>query len=142
MPTIRHGRQADLELLQRLQQQVLAEPWPALLETAVQGLPPLFVIESDELLGYVVCISGDDEVAYVPELVVRSDRQGEGHGSRLLDFLIDRLTEQGFSELRLTVRVVDDSARAFYDAHGFEEIERLDDQFEQCDGLLLARDLS
>ena len=35
----------------------------------------------------------------------------------------------------------DERARSFYQGHGFERIERLPDNFESGDGLLLARSL-
>jgi ribosomal protein S18 acetylase RimI-like enzyme len=58
-----------------------------------------------------------------------------------MTWLCDRLAEE-FEEIRLTVEEHDERARGFYCAHGFEQIDRLEDHFESGDGLLLARSLS
>lgn len=142
MPRIRPGRPEDRDRLRSIQRRALAEPWPELLETAVSGPPPLFVLEAHEPLGYAIFLAETAEVAYVPELAVHPDLQGNGYGSQLLEFLFDHLSEQGYVELRLTVQVIDERVRGFYDSHGFEELERLDDHFRSCDGLLLTRELS
>ncbi len=133
---IREGRPEDLPQLRAIQT-ALAEPWPELLATATKGPPPLYVVCADEPVGYAIVI-GEDGVAYLPELAVHPDRQGEGFGSRLLAWLRDHLSEEGYEALRLTVQASDERARGFYDSHGFTERERLEDHFESGDGLLLA----
>lgn len=137
MTTIRQGKPGDTQRLREIQQRTLAEPWPELLETAVQGQPPVFVIETSRPVGYVIYL-GDGEVAYVPELAICPDHQRQGYGSQLLSYLCSQLSKDGFEELRLTVRTVDDRARSFYSSHGFEHLDRIEDHFERCDGLLLG----
>jgi ribosomal-protein-alanine N-acetyltransferase len=122
-------------------QSTLAEPWPELLETATQGPPPLYVVWDGPPVGYATVV-GEDGVAYTPDLAVHPDRQGEGLGSELLAWLRAHLDDEGYTELRLTVQASDERARSFYDQHGFETIERLNDHFERGDGLLLGRSLS
>jgi ribosomal-protein-alanine N-acetyltransferase len=135
--TVREGRPADLPHLRAIQSAALAEPWPELLETAVEGPPPLFVVDDGEPLGYAVVVPGGGSVAYVPELAVHPDNQRDGYGSRLLDRLRTRYTAGG-GQLRLTVRADDRGARAFYADHGFRVVDRLDGYFEAGDGLVLA----
>jgi len=97
----------------------------------------------DAPVGYALAVSdGDDEAAYLAELAVSPAHQGSGHGSALLDALLDRLEGKGVEELRVTVRTVDEQARAFYQDRGFETRERIPDHYETGDGLLLARDVS
>jgi len=141
MSRIRSGRPTDRDQLRTIQECALTEPWPELLETAVSGPPPLFVVEADEPVGYAIFLAETDDVAYVPELAVHPDHQGNGYGSQLVEFLFEHLSDQGYSELRLTVQVADERARGFYQSHGFEELERLDDHFQSGDGLLLGREL-
>jgi len=142
MTEIREGRPGDLAQLRPIQSAALAEPWPELLETATQGPPALYVLTNGRPVGYVIVVAETDGVAYVPELAVDPDEQGQGHGSELLAWLRQRLADDGYEELRLTVQAGDERAREFYDRHGFERVERLADHFESGDGLLLRRPLA
>lgn len=139
---IRECRPEDLSRLRAIQSGALAEPWPELLESAVQGPPTCHVVEDGTVVGYVLVLTDAESVAYVPELAVHPDEQGEGAGSELLAWLGARLARAGYRELRLTVRAEDTRARRFYERHGFELRERLPDHFDSGDGLLLARSLS
>lgn len=141
---IRPATTADLPTLRAIQTRSLPEPWPALLEPAVDGPAVVLVttaVGEAEPVGYAVAIPGETG-AYLAELAVDAPHRGEGHGSALLDALVERLAARGVSELRTTVRAVDDDARAFYDRHGFAVRDRLPDHYETCDGLRLVRQLS
>jgi ribosomal-protein-alanine N-acetyltransferase len=135
---VREGVPADMPRLREIQVATLAEPWPALLETAVDGPPPLYVVEDGAVVGYTIVVPDGETVAYAPEFAVHPDTRREGYGTRLLRFLRGKLAAAGYDQLRVTVRVSDDGARGFYAANGFERLERLDDHFEDGDGLLLA----
>lgn len=138
MMAIRTGRPADLPRLRTIQA-ALTEPWPELLETATEGPPALYVLDDAQPVGYAIVV-GDGGVAYVPEFAIHPDRQGQGYGSRLMAWLCDRLAAE-YEQLRLTVEASDQRAREFYRAQDFERLERLEDNFESGDGLLLARSL-
>lgn len=140
MTEIREGRAADLSRLRKIQSDALDEPWPELLETATDGPPPLYVICEGEPVGYAIVVGGTD-AAYVPELAIHPDRQGQGLGSALLAWLGDHLDREGYGELRLTVQASDERARGFYRERGFETVERLTEEFESGDGLVLTRSL-
>jgi len=146
---VREGRAADMPALRAVQAAVLAEPWEELLAVAVDGPPILLVATATDPgtatgdaatpVGYALAVTdGDDDAGYLAELAVAPDHQGAGHGSALLDALVDRLRESGVGELRVTVREVDEAARAFYRERGFERRERLPDRYERGDGFLLA----
>lgn len=139
MPTVRSAEPADRDPLFEIQRRTLAEPWPALLETALAGPPPLYVVEDGGPVGYATVIPGTGAVAYVPELAVHPDRQGEGFGSHLLEALCGEFA--GHDELRVTVRAVDTRARSFYSEHGFEHVDTVPDHFEAGDGVVLRRPL-
>ncbi|MEF8852123.1 MAG: N-acetyltransferase [Haloarculaceae archaeon] len=137
---VREARPADLPRLRAIQTVALAEPWPELLSVAVDG-PPVCLVHADpDPTGYVLAVTGED-AGYLAELAVAEGHRDEGQGSALLSALVERLGASGVEVVRLTVREVDERARSFYLARGFEERERLPDQYEDCDGLLLARDL-
>jgi ribosomal protein S18 acetylase RimI-like enzyme len=131
---------ADRKRVTEIQQQALAEPWPALLATALEGPPPLYVADDGRPVGYCIVVPGGEQVLYVPELAVHPARQGEGLGSALLEALACEFDSH--SELRLTMRAVDSGAREFYDAHGFEQVERVADHFDSGDGIVLRKRLT
>jgi ribosomal-protein-alanine N-acetyltransferase len=139
--TVRRGRPADHDRLREIQQAALAEPWPELLATAVEGPPPLYVVTDGGAVGYAIVV-GDGTVAELSEIAIHPTRQREGHGSVLLTAVCDRLADDGYETVRLTVRAVDDGARSFYAGHGFEERNRLPDHYQDSDGLVLERPLS
>lgn len=136
---VRDGTPEDLPRLRAIQV-ALAEPWPELLSVAARSPVGLYLVEDDDPVGYAIVVAAGD-VAYVPEFAVHPDRQGEGYGSQLMSSLVDRLANEGYGRLRLTVRAGDERARNFYADHGFERVDRLPDHFEDGDGLLLARPL-
>lgn len=141
MVTIRQASEHDLDRLQTIQRAALSEPWPELLETAVEGVLPVLVADDGGPVGYVIVVPGTDRAAYVPELAVDPRAQREGHGSALLVAVYERLREEGYSAVRLTVREIDEGAQSFYSAQGFERVERVADQFESGDGFVLEREL-
>jgi ribosomal-protein-alanine N-acetyltransferase len=128
--------------LREIQQAALPEPWPEILDSALSGFPPLFVAVADRPVGYAIVMPGPGETAYLTELAVDPGEQRTGYGSALVDAVSEDQRAEGYERLVLTVRVVDDGARAFYRQHGFEVCERLDDEYESGAGLLLARDLT
>jgi ribosomal protein S18 acetylase RimI-like enzyme len=135
---IRAGEPADLPRLRAIQRRALAEPWPELLAAATEGALPVYVLTDGDPVGYAIVVADGDSVAYVPELAVDPARQREGHGTRLLAGLRERLTARGYEELRVTVLADDDGARAFYADRGFDRLDRLDGHYEAGDGLVLA----
>ncbi|WP_459192299.1 GNAT family N-acetyltransferase [Halosimplex sp. J119] len=156
MTAVRTGRRPDLPALRAIQTAVLAEPWEELLAVAVDG-PPVLLVATDSAdehdapatndgpatpVGYALAVTdGDDEAGYLAELAVAPDAQGRGHGSVLVDELVERLGESGLEELRVTVREVDERAREFYRERGFERRDRLPDHYESGDGVLLVREI-
>jgi ribosomal-protein-alanine N-acetyltransferase len=132
----------DGDRLREIQQAALAEPWPELLDTALNGFPPLFVAIEDSPVGYAIVMPGPEETAYLSELAVDPDDQREGYGSELLDTVFASQRNEGYERLALTARAVDEGSQAFYQKHGFELHERLEDEYESGAGLLLVRDLT
>lgn len=139
-PTIRPATPADEPRLRAIQSAALAEPWPELLSAAVDGPPSVLVAETDRPVGYALVVPGED-AAYLAEIAVSSPVQGNGYGSALLERVLSRLAAEGVARFRLTVRVDDDRARAFYDEFDFREVERVPDHYADGDGLLLERAL-
>jgi ribosomal-protein-alanine N-acetyltransferase len=140
MATVRPGTEADLPLLRRIQTAALTDPWPDLLDLALEnGGPELRVVDDGSPVGYVVAMTAAAPVAYVPELAVEPTRQGEGLGSALLESLLGELDDDGVGRVRLTARADDDRVRSFYRVHGFEPVDHVADHFEDGDGVVLQR---
>lgn len=139
MTEIRRAVPEDLDALRGIQAETLAEPWPELLETAVEGSLPLFVATESQPIGYAVLVPGPEAAVYMPELAVRPGRQDSGIGSRLVNRVVAFLEAQDYETLSVTVRAIDDRARRFYEMNGFEQRERLEDYFDSGDGFVFAR---
>ena len=144
MTSVRPGRPADLPALEPARA-TLSEP-SDLLETVAGTDGPLeFLVAvgrpedttATRPVGYVVVVPGPN-VVYVPELAVRPDSQRRGHGSALLSRVLERARALDVEQVRLTVAVSNDTARAFYREHGFTVSERVSDRFEDDDGLVLV----
>jgi ribosomal-protein-alanine N-acetyltransferase len=139
MTRIRPATPEDVPALRSIQTATLAEPWPDLLESAVQGPLLVLVAQTDRPVGYAIVVTGESR-AYVPELAVAPDHQREGHGSALLAALCERLTGE-HETVRLTARESDEGALDFYREQGFSVVDRVTDHFENGDGLVLERSL-
>lgn len=137
---IRPARAAEYPRLRRIQRRALDEPWPEMLELGVEGPPLVLVAETDRPVGYALAVVGDG-VAYLAELAVAPERQGQGHGSDLLGALLDRLQPNGFDAVRVTARADDQRVRSFYDQFGFEVVEHVPDHYEDGDGVVMAKRL-
>jgi ribosomal-protein-alanine N-acetyltransferase len=75
-----------------------------------------------EAAGYVL-FTVDGSSVYVAELAVAPGHRRRGHGRRLLAAVAAR--HPGCERLRLTTRVDNDDARAFYASLGFREVREL-----------------
>lgn len=139
---VRPARPEDRPRLRAIQTVVLAEPWPEILALAVDG-PPLCLVYADpEPTGYAICLVDENgTTAYLAELAVADGHRGQGQGTALLDSLVERLRDSGVTALRATVRSVDERAREFYAARGFEERDGIPGHYDDCDGVIVVRDL-
>ena len=139
---IRPAVPADEPRLRAIQSAALDDPWPELLDVAVDGDPGVLVVdESEGPVAYALTVP-DHPVAYVAELAVAPAMQGQGHGSRLLGTLLDELRDGGFEEVRLTARADDERVRSFYDRFGFGVEDDLPDHYgDGGAGVLLVREL-
>jgi len=127
--TIRDCRPNDHETLRAIQSTVLDEPSPNLLAAATEGpLIGLVCLADDVIVGYVLAVLGDSR-AYLPELAVALDSQGEGHGTALLEEICRRYRPLGIDTLGVTTRA-DGRAREFYESRGFEVVDRVPEYYE------------
>lgn len=136
---IRPATDADVPALRSIQQRALDEAWPELLELGVDGPPLVLVADTDRPVGYALVVPGDG-VAYIAELAVVPERQGRGHGSRLLEAVIDRLSAEDIETVRLTARADDERVRRFYKQFDFEVVDGVPGHYgDGGDAVVLAR---
>lgn len=117
---IRPATPADLPHVAAIEQAVFSDPWP------LDAFLPLLsenalVLEGHEgVRGYLFArVMGPE--AEILNLAILPERQGRGWGRRLLQASLDRLSQQGVSDVFLEVRRSNAKARAFYARMGFEE---------------------
>jgi len=138
---IREARPDDRERLVAIQSATLSQPWPELLEMAVEGISPVLVADDGSgPVAYALVVS-DHPVATVAELAVAPPLQGQGYGTALFEALLDRLRSAGLERVRLTAKADDERARAFYETFDFTVEDELPEHYDDGDGVLLVRSL-
>jgi len=143
---IREATAEDLPALLAIQGATLAEPWPEFLRASTDG-PPLVLVHDGQRsgdatpVGYALVVRADD-TAYVVELAVAPPAQSEGHGSQLLEVLLDTVARDGVATVQLTARADDNRLQSFYGQFGFAVRDRLPDNYEDGDGVLLEAQLT
>ena len=78
--------------------------------------------------GALVLDTGDSDYTipgqrvYVSRMIVKKEYRGRGIGSEILDFLIKKATEMGFSEMTIGVDKDNENALHLYRKYGFTEV--------------------
>jgi len=76
---------------------------------------------SGSVVGYLVAMAGVGEM-HLLNLTVAPAWQGQGHGQRLIEWLLRRCREERLASLWLEVRASNQRARALYLRRGFAEV--------------------
>ena len=108
--------------------QQLAEKWR---EEIATGNRLVFVYKIDDEFigeGALVLDTGDPDYTvagrrvYVSRMIVKKEYRGHGIGSEILEFLINKATEMGFSEMTIGVDKDNENALHLYRKYGFTEV--------------------
>lgn len=108
--------------------QPLAEKWR---EEIADGNRLVFVYKiNGEFIGEgaLVLDTGDPDYTipgqrvYVSRMIVKKEYRGRGIGSEILEFLINKATEMGFSEMTIGVDKDNENALHLYRKYGFTEV--------------------
>ena len=108
--------------------QPLAEKWR---EKIASGNRLVFVYKiNDEFIGEgaLVFDTGDPDYTipgqrvYVSRMIVKKEYRGRGIGSEILEFLINKAIEMGFSEMTIGVDKDNENALYLYRKYGFTEV--------------------
>lgn len=108
--------------------QPLAEKWRG---EIADGNRLVFVYKiNDEFIGEgaLVLDTGDPDYTvagqrvYISRMIVKKEYRGRGIGSEILEFLINKATEMGFSEMTIGVDKDNENALHLYRKYGFTEV--------------------
>ena len=130
MTGIRAATPADRPRLLAIQAASLASNWPELLETAIDGAGTVLVAGHTPV-GYALAVGS--QPTHLAELAVAPGHRNAGHGSALLQTVLDDV-----DECRLTARADDERARRFYERHGFRVDSFLPNHYEHGDGVAMV----
>lgn len=126
---VRSARPDDTAAVARLEDECLgADAWSeGLVRLGIAGDLPtvgyLVAVDGDEVVGHAVTsVAGD--IAELQRIAVTPRLRRSGVASALLDGVLAAVAPTEADRLLLEVRTDNEPARAFYDRHGFVEIDR------------------
>lgn len=120
---LRPMRAEDLDQVTAIEIAAYEYPWThAIFRDCLRaGYDCCVLAEAVEIIGYGVLSAGAGE-AHVLNVCIAGDHQGEGHGKRLMQRLINLARWHQVERIFLEVRPSNTRAMALYDQLGFNEI--------------------
>jgi len=121
---------ADMDAIYRLECLCHSHPWSKKLFLSNFGKRYFnhVILDNNEVVGYFVASSVAGEVTLM-NIAIAPDKQGQGLGCQLLQFLIDLSREKQEQEIWLEVRASNASALALYEKLDFIEVDRRKDYY-------------
>ncbi len=116
---------ADIESVYQLESQCHSHPWSKKLFLSNFGKRYFnhVLLENDQVIGYFVASSVAGEVTLM-NIAISPEKQGEGLGRHLLQFLKEFSLSNSEQEIWLEVRASNRAALALYNKLGFVEVDR------------------
>lgn len=116
---------ADIEVVSKIEVFAHSHPWSEKLFLSNFGKRYFnhLIMQSAQVIGYFVASSVAGEVTLM-NIAIIPDKQGDGLGSVLLQFLIDYAKANNELEIWLEVRVSNKAAIALYHKLGFVEVDK------------------
>ncbi|MAR89255.1 MAG: ribosomal protein S18-alanine N-acetyltransferase [Pseudomonadota bacterium] len=109
-----------------------AYPWPwtegMFVDSLRNGHWCYLARRGQQVLGYAILSLAVGD-CHLLNLCIDPAQQGRGYGSRLLQYAIRQVTEQGACDLFLEVRVSNKAAMALYTSQGFQQVGRRRDYY-------------
>lgn len=143
---LRAMRETDLDTVLAIEQRAYPFPWTRGIfrDCLAAGYPAWILQEHGCPIGYAVLSVAADE-AHILNICVTPERQGRGHGRRLLRSLVGLARDLGAARIFLEVRPSNPGAIALYQDEGFNEIGRRPRYYPARDGredaLVMAMEL-
>jgi len=116
---------ADIDAIYQLESQCHSHPWSKKLFLSNFGKRYFnhVLLENEHVIGYFVASSVAGEVTLM-NIAIAPEKQGQGLGQYLLQFLIDFSRQKQEQEIWLEVRASNVAALAVYSKLGFVELDR------------------
>lgn len=136
--------EADFNQLYQIEQLAHSVPWS--LGTLKNNQGPQYcnfkLSQDAQIVAFCICHRVLDE-ATLFNLAVKPDRQQQGLGKKLLQYLIDYLASNGVVTLWLEVRQSNTKARLLYQKLGFNEVDKRKNYYptptgEREDAIIMA----
>jgi ribosomal-protein-alanine N-acetyltransferase len=123
--TMRRMREADLDRIMEIERRAYPYPWThGIFRDCLRADYPAWVLDEDGMtIGYGVLSVAAGE-AHLLNVCVDPQRQGRGHGRRLVQALLRIARRHGARRVFLEVRPSNPQAIALYHDEGFNEIGR------------------
>ena len=121
---------ADIESVYQLESQCHSHPWSKNLFLSNFGKRYFnhVLLDNERVIGYFVASSVAGEVTLM-NIAIAPEKQGQGLGRELLQFLIDFSRQNQEQEIWLEVRASNLAALALYNKLGFAEVDRRKDYY-------------
>ena len=121
---------ADMDSIHQLECLCHSHPWSKKLFISNFGKRYFnhVILDDNKVSGYFVASSVAGEVTLM-NIVIAPDKQGQGLGCQLLQFLIELSREKEEQEIWLEVRASNISALALYEKLDFVEVDRRKDYY-------------
>lgn len=116
---------ADIESVYQLETQCHSHPWSRKLFLSNFGKRYFnhLLLEDEQVIGYFVASSVAGEVTLM-NIAISPEKQGEGLGKHLLQFLKEFSADRNEQEIWLEVRASNLAALALYSKLGFVEVDK------------------
>ncbi|MFN3883674.1 MAG: ribosomal protein S18-alanine N-acetyltransferase [Rhodocyclaceae bacterium] len=137
----------ELDAVLAIEESVQAFPWTRgnFLDALAAGYDAWVMREGTRVIGFAIVMHAVDE-AHLLVIAIAPDRQRQGRGRCLLEFVAARACLAGMARLLLEVRPSNLSALAFYQQAGFVEIGRRRGYYPAKEGredaIVMARKLT
>lgn len=87
---------------------------------ASNGIDMYSLYDGEQMIGFVGLDKRESEIV-IEHLCVLPERQGQGLGTRLMEFALQKSAEMGYRKVSLGIIDADDKLKRFYERLGFTE---------------------
>jgi len=117
----RKMEEQDIHAVVEIEKQLFARPWSkqAFLQALEQDTLYVVVLERDVVVGYcgMYCSFEEGEITNV---AIAPERQNQGIGHKMLEYLLEQAYQKGISYIVLEVRISNINAIHLYESMGFQ----------------------
>ena len=149
--SLRDAVEEDLELIHSIESDLYPTPWTFNFFRIIFHMnQDLFIaaIDDDELIGYAVGeiarmgkVNNPRKAGHIMNVAVKSQYQGKGVGTMLLDEIESRFISNGADIAYLEVRESNEKAQQVYRHRGYEYVRTAEHYYGDEDGIIMTKKL-